>query len=347
MKPGLFMFDKISFALFREDQKLVANRISFADDKHMFNLKQNQMKKNYLFGAAFVLALMGTACNNAEDMLQDGRTTMKVTVKNNVPESRAIIHGESLPSDAEIGVTLLNAAGEKYDGVEYSNLKYTNGTPWATTTAPLLSSTDGKAIAYFPYGEDVKYTAIELSTDDQTDNMYSGWVTGINNSNPEAKFTMNHAKSAFRVILKKHTDYNTEAKATSITATSAHFVETAKLNAEDGTLSGRSEGEGNVTVAIADGGQTLDDGDANFTDIMVIPAETPGSEVTFTVTINDANNNPKSYTVTSPFTTSMAQGKCYAFTLTLTATGFTVSSVTVTDWGTPETGGSGDLTPAA
>lgn len=305
------------------------------------------MKKKFLYGAAFMLALMGTACNNAEDMLQDGRTTMKVTVKNNVPESRAIIHGESLPNDAEIGVTLLNAAGEKYDGVEYSNLKYTNGTPWTTTTTtPLLSSTDGKAIAYFPYGEGVDYKAIELSTDDQTDNMYSGWVTGINNSNPEAKFTMNHAKSAFRVILKKETTFNTTAIATSITATSAHFVETAKLNAEDGTLTGRSEGEGNVTVAIANGGQTLDNGDANFTDIMVIPAESAGENVTFTVAISDGTNS-KNYTVTSTFTTSMEQGKCYAFTLTLTATGFTVSSVTVTDWGTPETGGSGDLTPAA
>lgn len=304
------------------------------------------MKKKFLYGAAFMLALMGTACNNGEDMLQDGRTTMKVTVKNNVPESRAIIHGESLPNDAEIGVTLLNAAGEKYDGVEYSNLMYSNGTPWTTTKAPLLSSTDGKAIAYFPYADGVDYTAIELSTDDQTDNMYSGWEEGINNSNPTANFTMNHAKSAFRVILKKHTDYNTEAKATSITATSAHFVETAKLNAEDGTLSGRSEGEGNVTVTIANGGQTLDDGDANFTDIMVIPAESAGENVTFTVAISDGTNS-KNYTVTSTFATHMEQGKCYAFTLTLTATGFTVSSVTVTDWDKTGVGSSDNLQPAA
>lgn len=298
------------------------------------------MKKKFLYGAAFMLALMGTACNNAEDMLQDGRTTMKVTVKNNVPESRAIIHGESLPSDAEIGVTLLNAAGENYDRVEYSNLKYTNGTQWATTTAPLLSSTDGKAIAYFPYGEDVKYTAIELSTDDQTDNMYSGWVTGINNSNPEAKFTMNHAKSAFRVILKKDETFKATATATSITVTSAHFVETATLDATKlagVNLSDWSTGDGNVTVDIASENQTLDDTD-KYTDIMVIPAEEAGTKVKFTVTINGSD-----YTVEPEFNTPMAQGKCYAFTLTLTATGFTVGEVSVVTWGDAIESGSGSL----
>lgn len=298
------------------------------------------MKKKFLYGAAFMLALMGTACNNAEDMLQDGRTTMKVTVKNNVPESRAIIHGESLPSDAAIGVTLLNAAGENYDGVEYSNLKYTNGTPWATTKAPLLSSTDGKAIAYFPYADGVDYTAIELSTDDQTDNMYSGWVTDINNSNPEAKFTMNHAKSAFRVILKKDETFKATATATSITVTSAHFVETATLDATKAAgenLSGWSTGDGNVTVDIASENQTLDDTD-KYTDIMVIPAEEAGTKVKFAVTINE-----DVYTVEPEFTTLMEQGKCYTFTLTLTATGFTVGEVSVVTWGDATEKGEGTL----
>lgn len=302
------------------------------------------MKKNYLYGAAFVLAIMGTACNNAEDFAgPDAPNALRVSVVNNTPESRAIITGTTLPVNAEIGVTLVEnvADATTYDTETYSNLKYTtaDGTNWAVDgEAPLLSSTEGKAIAYFPYGETVNYKAIALTTDDQIDNMYSGWVTGINNSAPEANFTMNHAKSAFRVVLKKDAKYGATAIATSITAKSAHFVETATLDATKAAgsnLSGWSTGDGEVTVAIAGAGQTLDTTNDNYTDIMVIPAENAGTEVLFTIAIKDANDQTKNYTVTSPFTTAMEQGKCYQFTLTLTATGFEVSSVAVTQWGDP------------
>lgn len=338
-----------------EDQKLVAIPLSFADDKHMFNLKQNQMKKNYLFGAAFVLALMGTACNNSEDLAQDVPNALKVTVKNNVPESRAIVHGTTLPVDARIGVTLVNEAGGNYDGVEYSNIEYktTTGTDWAIVDEnkiPLLSSTAGKAIAYYPYADGINYAAIEVATDDQEDWLYSGWTTAdINNANPVANFTMNHGLSAMRVILKKGAGYGATAIASTITAESDFFVESAVLNGITGALTGHSTGKGNVTVNIEAANQELTT-DSKHTDILVVPAAGAGTDgVDFTINISDGVS-AKNYTVNVPLTTltdGMKQGKCYQITLTLTAEGFEVSTVAVTDWSQELNAGSGSLTPGA
>ena len=103
---------------------------------------------------------------------------------------------------------------------------------------------------------------------------------------------------------------------------------------------------GVTKVPDATGGQILDNTTDNFTDIVVVPAEAAGTSVVFTVTIEDENDAPKEYTVEVPFTTAMAPGTIYQFTLTLDATGFVVNSVSVTPWGEPvNVEGDNPLTP--
>ena len=312
----------------------------------------------YFFGTAIMSLLLGaTACNNIEDDAPGMDNRMRVSVINNVPQSRAIITGTTLAANDIIGVTLLNAEGANYDGIEYSNLQYKfDDADWAVVapdTDPLLSATAGKAIAYYPYGETVDYTAMTIETDAQIDYLYSNWET-VNNSDPKADFTMNHALSAIRVILKKSTDYKAVAEATKIVAKSTAFVESAKINAgaAENKYSEWSTGEADVEVDVVTkeggetGGQILDDGTTNYTDILVVPAEAAGTSVVFTVTIKDENDAPKNYTVEAPFTTAMAPGTIYQFTLTLDATGFVVNSVSVTPWGDPvEVPGDNSLTP--
>ena len=315
-------------------------------------MKQN---KNHLLIALLSMGIAMSSCVDEHIKPMDTLHSMQVKVNKNLPQSRAIITETTFPDDSRIGVTLLNTAGNEYDGVEYSNLQYAfDGTDWNVVEphkVPLLSSTAGKAIAYYPYGETVDYTAMTIETDTQIDYLYSNWET-VNNARPEANFTMNHALSAIRVILKKKDSYAAKAVATNIMAKSTAFVESAKINAgaAENKYSEWSTGEADVTVPVvtkvpdATGGQILDNTTDNFTDIVVVPAEAAGTSVVFTVTIEDENGQALNYTVDTEFTTAMAPGNIYQFTLTLDATGFSTSSVFIIPWGDPVPSGKGDET---
>ena len=315
--------------------------------------KGKGLSRNFL---SLVLAATAvTGCTNEMEPPEDVRQPMRVSVMNDLLISRAIITDVVLPKGSEIGVTVTEdktsrAAGDSYDGQEYNNIKYTagDGNKWDTTTKPLFSSTPGKTIAYFPYKTDGNYLAIPVETASQTDYMYSGWVTGKNNSNPDVEFTMKHALTAFRVVLKKSADYNAFAKATAITVSSDKFVSSATLNAVDGSLSAW-DGTGQITVPVnvVDGvtvGHTLST-TPQYTDIMVVPAEEAGTTVSFTVSIEDADGNSKNYTLSKEFKDAMNQGTCYQFTLTLTPKDLELDGTTVVLWGGPVEVGDDPMEP--
>ena len=266
------------------------------------------------------------ACNNEENLqITVNKKPLSVQIKNET-YSRALVETTTLPDASQIGVTLVDNSGTTYDGNTYNNLLYTlSGTEWTTANTPMLSATAGKAVAYYPYSNAVTdVTAIPVTSDTQTDYMYSGWVTGLHNTNPAAEFTMKHALSAVRIAVKKDAQYASEAVVTDAQIQSLAFYKNATLDATTGTLN-----------ALAEDNQTLNREDVNLTltttaqniDFLVVPGTTK-EPIDFILTIGE-----KQYKATATTAEGLKQGMIHTFTLTLKPTGLVVSSVDVTPWG--------------
>ena len=273
-----------------------------------------------------LIATAFTSCSNEELNNPDGCAPMTVNVTNNIP-SRAtadIVEETTLPAGAQIGVSVLTEDGAAY-GTGYANVLYstTNGTSWATTNEPQLSATPAKAVAYYPYAEGTAYDNITVTTDAQTDVMYSEWVTGLSNVNANATFQMKHALAAVRLVVKQDGNFPADTKLTSVTLESDAFIASAKLNAATGALTGHT---GTATlshepdVALTTAGTTLD--------FITVPG-TEAKAITFTATIGE-----KQYTASTTPANTLAQGKIHTYTLTITSEEMVLSSVKVEEWKT-------------
>jgi len=292
------------------------------------------------------LMTMFAACTNDNEPSQvDSRTAaMNIEVYNQAAGSRAqadLIEEANLAADSEIGVYVVKKADAgQYDGGPFANMQYTlTDGKWGTTASPVLTATEAKAVAYYPFkAGNHNYDAIPVTTDEQKDYMYSGFTTAaLNNSSPTATFAMNHALAGIRVVVKKDAGYTTAANLTAISATSDAFKASANLNAETGELADKDgaatlSADG-LNIALKEAGDNLD--------FVVIPADDKAS-ITFTMTVSE-----KAYTAVINPTQALAAGSMHIYTLTLSAEGFKIAdTVTVEIWGTGENGSS-QIKPAA
>ena len=283
-------------------------------------------------------ALTATACT---DTLEEAALPKPLSVDVNARDitARAPIHGTALPDAASIGISLLAEDGTVYDGVTYANLKYTaSGTApdqtWSTPDIPTLSSTSAKLVAYYPWADGTDYTAVPVETDTQIDYMYSKWLTGLSNANPNASIVMQHALTAVRVALVKG-DFTADVDVSSVSVKSPAFATAGLLDATTGALSGLT-GTGEAVTVTADFPLTAQ---ATNVEVMAVPDVSVVSGVT-TVTTQIGD---RKYSVNINFTESYKQGYIYTYTLTLNNTGMEMTSVAVTPWQEGTTG-SGDLT---
>lgn len=324
------------------------------------------MKKNLLWVAG--VAILMASCNNESENIvpvkPEGRVAM--TVKTNVMKSRAMITGTSLADGDEIGVTLVEmpeigqAHGATYDGLGvddgYWNVKYYatgdgDEQTWTSDAPIMLSSTLGQAVAYYPYaGTQNDYKALEITSEGQTDYLYSGWedADGINNAAPTTTFVMKHALSAVRLTLKRGS-YTYTGEVTAASISSEGFGVEGSLDASTGEITGVT---GNAAVTTAMNNDftaltipTLTTESVN-TLLMVVPVQgvavdaVNGLGMDIEVTIDG-----KQYTLTGKMTEEFKSGYIYNFELTLNNTALKVTKVSVTPW-EEETAVGGDLNPA-
>ena len=280
-------------------------------------------------------ALTATACT---DTLDEAALPKPLSVDVNARDitARAPIHGTALPDASSIGISLLTEDGTPYDGVTYANLKYTaSGTApdqtWSTPNIPTLSSTSAKLVAYYPWADGTDYTAVPVETSTQTDYMYSKWLTGLSNANPNASIVMQHALTAVRVALVKG-DFTADVDVSSVSVKSPSFATAGSLDATTGALSGLT-GTGEAVTVTADFPLTAQ---ATNVEVMAVPDVSVAAGVT-TVTTQIGD---RKYSVNINFTESYKQGYIYTYTLTLNNTGMEVTSVAVTPWqeGTTDNG---------
>lgn len=286
------------------------------------------------------LALGLSACSDDNSSLQQDNDSKAMTVKTVIMgSSRAMITDTHFPSGSALGITLVdNKDGVlSYDGLTegYYNVKYvSSGTypnqTWTAADKPIyLSSTDGRAVAYFPYAdEEDDFTALTIQANGQTDYMYSEWVKPINNLNSEAAFEMKHAMAGIRISLKRGSYTGTGAVSEIRLASTALGI-SGTLNAVDGTISDVTTGEINTYMmqpVFASFNVTAED----YTPTLLMAVPVPGvrDDVTITVTIDGHIYQVKGLMV-QPF----YSGNIYTFKLTLDNTALSVSDeVSICPW---------------
>lgn len=284
--------------------------------------------------AALFLALGISSCADKSETPEDStKVPMSIQVTNELT-TRAPIYDASLPNNASIGVTLVNDSNENaYDNVgTYANNEWTlSGSSWSTTPVPMLSGTEGKAVAYYPYDADCDdYEAIPVESATQTDYMYSGWSNVVNNANPQANFVMKHALALVRINLKIAANYTGDSVASEVSISSNSFMTAADLNAVTGELDNKTGAGAEHTKTGLN--LTLDDTADTNVDFIVIPANGALQPITCEATIGGKN-------YTAQFTpNTLAQGKIHTYTLTLSPVAMQLASVSVTTWTTGDTG---------
>ena len=276
------------------------------------------------------LWLCSLALAACTDTLDEAAVPKPLSVAVNARDitARAPIHGTALPDASNIGISLVAEDGTPYDGVTYDNLKYTAaGTApdqsWSTPNVPTLSSSPAKLVAYYPWAENTDYSAVPVETDTQTDYMYSQWLTGLSNANPNANIVMKHALTAVRVALVKG-DFTADVDVSSVSVKSPAFATAGAMDATTGALSALT-GIGDAVTVTADFPLTAQ---ATNVEVMAVPDVSVSSGVT-TVTTQIGD---RKYSVNINFTESYKQGYIYTYTLTLNNTGMEVTSVAVTPW---------------
>lgn len=291
-------------------------------------------KKTFIMNiAVMAVSYMAVSCSNEEaEVLEINNAHVRdlnigTTIGwSNI--SRSIQKGTYLPENSSIGVTLVETDGTDYDNIGYSNVKYTavgteESQKWTGESKVMLSSTEGKAVAYYPYSSSVTdITKIPVETESQTDYMYSGWASGLSNATPTVNFKMKHALSAVSVTIIKGT-YTGTGKVSGISMTSDGFGKTATMDAGTGLLADVKDAGSSISWS----GEYTMTGEGNTTELMVVPNGLEGKGVTFSFTIDG-----KDYTASGTMEGKFEQGYMYGYTLTMNGTEMTVSPVTVNEW---------------
>lgn len=283
------------------------------------------MKSKLFFLGAVSLLL--ASCSNELDLSDyqgGGNSELSINVVTDNFESKGLVTGSYLASGAAIGVTVLNTSGGNYDGTAYSNIKFTSsgtGTSqtWSGASTVKLSATEGYCYAYYPYSSSASTITSIPVTAGGTDYMYATKAS-VNDKSKTAALTMKHALSAIRFALKKGT-YGGTGKVTAVSVTSSALGSSGTLNATTGAVTAANKG----TAVSQTANLTLSTTVQNV-DVVMVPSGTAGT-ITLSVTIDG-----KAYS-TSVSSTTIAQGSCYTYTLTVNAGNLALSGVKVGDWG--------------
>ena len=253
-----------------------------------------------------------TACTNeVENTVEEGTTPLSLNVLVAEQGSRAIVEDTTLPDASLMGVAIKNNQGADYEGKGYTNVKYTvSGSSCTSDTEIMLSATEAKVYAYYPYNEDVTdITQIPMTiaadAAAQDDYMYATYNTGIvSKLAPNVSLTMNHALAGIKVGIKKTSD-ETDYTVQKVTVKSGGMAKSGTMNAKDGSLNdlvGAGEQfSQNVTMDLTT--------EYQHTDVMYFLPTGKAATLRFVVTIAGTD-----YVVVTSSAT-LQQGNIYTYTL--------------------------------
>lgn len=245
-----------------------------------------------------------------------------------VPDaSKSMITEETLHDGAEIGICLTGPDSGTYDGISYSNVRFTaDGSSasqsWLPDTDVMLSSTEATLYAYYPYSDEISDIGnIPVETSSQTDYLYSSAVTGMNNHNAEATVNLRHALAAVRISLSRGT-YSGTGAITGLSISGANMATGGILNATDGTITDYT-GTGEPISPLS-ANTTIGNSQTDF-DILTIPT---GNESGITVEL--LMDSEVFAIETEPIT--LTQGTIAILDISINNSSITVTPVKVCAW---------------
>lgn len=298
--------------------------------------------KNLLSVAVFATSLLSlSSCNeDVVNQVADKSATEQLSVSIDIEvASRSVIGSpiNSFVSGDEIGLYVSDGSGvnNPYNEVAgNNNVKSTFTKVWTQATPVYLSSAMATIYAYYPYNVLVTDgTAVPIDHTSQTDYMYCTPVTNINNRQPKAGLTMNHALSLVQFDFKKE-NYTGIGSLTAITiankAGGSSLISQGTLNLANGVIT-KGNSKDPVTRA-TNLPQTIGTwSESTYPKMLVMPTPALISagdiKISFTV-------DGQVYTWDVPAGTSWEQGKKNTYTVTIKGTALEVSPVTITPWGT-------------
>lgn len=316
------------------------------------------MKKiKYLTSAAIALALV--ACNNEEDIVQDGPVAAQISAGVSRPETRAI---DNQWEQDEIGVMVTDASNSNMEEL-YKNVKYT--TTADKVTEADFTSTDG--IFFQDASETVTFAAYgpyQSSADKAVLPGESGVIKNIstdkqNTRDAQKKFDFIYATGATASRGNPTVEFSKD-NSTEFKHKMTRLIFIVKTSTEDGfaatdvtsgtySVSGLNhKGEFNVTTGTAQATGTETSADWSLTQNSLKDEET--AQVTFTSILYPqtltnslvfkAVINGQTYTSKSEIKPTLAASTSYTYTLTIKKEGVVVSGCTVSGW---STGSGGDI----
>lgn len=291
------------------------------------------MKKN-LYASLMAAASCALSCTALDDGLsesvtKDTHVPLSVSVRMAELPTRTLITGSSLSDGSEIGVSLYDSEGKIYDGLPYSNVRFTatrNGNlqEWIPETDVMLSAGKATAYAFYPYtaeASDLENIPVRATSESQTDYLYGLPAEGLYNHAPEASFIMKHALSAVRLSVRRGS-YSGKGEVTGFAIKGKGTATGAILNALSGELS-MTTGHG-TPISPAIESFELSGTPVNM-DVIMIP---DGTEAPFEMEII-IDGQP--FTLeTDP--TTLPQGTIAVYNASVDNTSINLSSVKVEDW---------------
>ena len=278
---------------------------------------------------AAVVAAIASCAENPLETIETDKTPLSLSVMTSTIPSKGLISGNTLAEGAEIGITMTEYDGSIYNGLPYSNVRFTAGRTsgkqtWSPDIDVMLSSDMATLYAYYPYSTEVKDISsipVKASSEIQTDYMYADPVKDLRNKNAQATVILKHALSAIKISISRGS-FTGEGKITSLSVSGANIATEAILDARYGNLSSI---KGTGTEIKAPTEISVPDKGAATIDLIVIPGRDK-SEIEIKTTIDG-----KEYTVQTE-AVLLEQGKIAVFDATLNNSEMTLSSIQIDDW---------------
>lgn len=280
---------------------------------------------------------LAASCSEREpvpgpDTQDDGLKPLSLSVIADADVSKSLITGTSLNSGTEIGVSVAGIQGGGYDGITYSNIRFTaegNGSSqsWIPDQDVMLSASEAILYAYYPYSDkvgDISRIPVEASSAQQTDYMYADPVSDLNNHNPEAAVQLKHALAAVRLSVTRGT-YTGKGVITGISIEGNNIATSGILNGTNGNLSSL---EGTGTVVSPDFPPATIGNEEVVFDILAIPTGRQSS-INIDITMDGEVFSTETEAIT------LTQGKVAVIDISINNSSVTVVPVKVKAW-TPD-----------
>ncbi len=290
------------------------------------------MKKQYIYTALIITALLCAGCANEFDNATDSINSAAVELSSVSadPITKAVITGTSFTTDeaaAGIGLFLLDEDGDAY-GINPANVRYAyNDGKWTAVQPLRIGGDKGYLYGYYPYSEaatDVKAIPVESSVNG-TDWLYAALVEVTTTNAKSISLSLSHALAMVSLSFRLDESYVGDGTLNEISLSGSSVAASGTLDATDGSITALA------SKFTADTDQTLSKSTSTTLECLVVPISNGSGTPEFTVScIIDGKFYSKTFT---GHIAALAQGSQTTIEFTVLNTSIEVDGSSIGAWG--------------